>query len=424
MEQTDNRQIAVYENIDRNFKTSTLDAVLYSLAVGMVNPFLGVYVLRLGASNFLLGLVTSLPALVNALFFIPATQLVRNETTRLPIVLRSSTIGRTCYLLFAILALLPIPDPIKAVLFVLFLAGMNIPGSVTGLAWTEMFGNIFPDEKRAEIVAWRNMFAGIATMVGTIAAGYFLDQVRFPYNFASAFLMAYLMAMGSVYFLTKTIEPNGGYVQSNAPFKIRPLFSGECGHRFKYFCMAVFVMQVGVFMTAPVGTVYLVEKLSLSNGNLGLLTTSASLTAIFGFLLWGRVAANKGNSFVLVVSMLGIGVFSLLFTLHESLAYLIGLHLFLGIFNAGYGISVFNLLLEYADPQYKTNSIAFYNTTVNLAAFTAPFVGSALLGRLSFNEIFVLAGIIRLLGVVLLFRTVELGKLLRRDTVETHYHGS
>lgn len=410
----------VYEGVQANTKLSVIDAVLMNLVVSMTNPFLGVFVLRLGASDFLLGLVTSLPALINVLFFIPATQLVRRATARLPIVIRYAFVGRTTYLLFALLALLPLPGPLKALVFVLLLAAMNIPGTVTSLAWTEMFGRIFPDEKRAEVVAWRHMFGGIAAMLGTLLSGYFLDLVAFPVNFAVVFSAAYLLAMGSVYTFIQTTESPGGYAQSDAPFKLAPLFAGAQGGRFKYFCLAVFVMQLGVFMTAPVSTVYLVEELSLSNVHLGSLTTSTSLATIFASLLWAYVAGKWGHSLVLMLSMAGIGAFSLLFVLHDTLLYLLALHLFLGVFNAGYGMSVFNLLLEYADPQYKTNSIAFYHTVVNLAAFSAPFLGATLIGRVSFGVIFLVAGVLRLLGVVLLFGTGELGRFFRRDANETY----
>jgi MFS family permease len=420
-----NEELQVIRNLRKNFVTSTADGVLMNLVAGLVNPFLGVFALRLGASNILLGLITSLPALINTIVFIPGSKLIQKYTRKLPIVLTTGLLARIFYFLFGSLALLNIADESKALIFVILLALMNIPNAITAAAWTEMIGKVFPADRRASLIGLRNMYGGAAAMLATLIAGVILDLILFPINFAVLFYVGFALAMASIVFLSKTIEPEGTIPKERQTFDLRTLFpKTKQGTKFKYFCLSSFFMQFGLFMTAPVGTVYLVNQLKLSNSSLSLLTTAASLTAVIAFPIWGRIAGQRGNRSVLFLSMIGLTIFAFVFTLSPSLIYLVIIHLILGVFNAGWGMTIFTILLNYTNPENKSTGIAFFNSFINFAVFLSPFLGSYLLNILDITYIFLIAGGIRLIGLLLLTIIMNFDLLLGREYIETYHINS
>ena len=66
----------------------------FGVLSGVSNTFISVFALRLGASNFLVGLRTSLPALINVIFQIPAARLVEREDDRRRVLLVSGFLMR------------------------------------------------------------------------------------------------------------------------------------------------------------------------------------------------------------------------------------------------------------------------------------------------------------------------------------------
>ncbi|MGB9880432.1 MAG: hypothetical protein ACPLRM_06690, partial [Anaerolineae bacterium] len=63
-----------------NYLNLYREVAWYGVLSGVSSTFTSIFALRLGASNFLIGLLTALPALMNILFQIPAAHLVERES--------------------------------------------------------------------------------------------------------------------------------------------------------------------------------------------------------------------------------------------------------------------------------------------------------------------------------------------------------
>lgn len=150
----------------KNAITSLIDGSLYSVMAGLTTPFWGAFAVKLGASDYLLGLLTSLPALAGLLAQIPSALLIDRFENRLKPTLAASIIHRTFFVVFALLALMPAPADIKSWVFVLAFAIMNVPGTMAGIAWTAMMGEMFTPELRGRIFGERNRPAGGGEQAG------------------------------------------------------------------------------------------------------------------------------------------------------------------------------------------------------------------------------------------------------------------
>ena len=84
----------------RNIWNLYVEIAYFGFLFGIINTFLSVYAIRLGASNTDIGLLTALPALVFMLWSIPAARGVEQAPERMKFLLATGTLHR-----FGILAL-------------------------------------------------------------------------------------------------------------------------------------------------------------------------------------------------------------------------------------------------------------------------------------------------------------------------------
>ena len=118
-----------------NAINSLIDGALFSVMAGLTNPFWGAFAVQLGASDYMLGLLTSLPALANLLAQIPSAILIDKYHNRLEPILKSALAARSFYLVFAFLAVAPFPSTLKAWIFIICYTLMRFPGTMCDVAW-------------------------------------------------------------------------------------------------------------------------------------------------------------------------------------------------------------------------------------------------------------------------------------------------
>src|SRR6266542_2857014 len=90
-----------YTPTDRNLFLLCMEIIPIGFASGAL-AFNGPFVLKLGASNSLIGAMASLPALMVIIFTLPAARFMERVRTRKPWVTGSLGISRTIYLLIAL----------------------------------------------------------------------------------------------------------------------------------------------------------------------------------------------------------------------------------------------------------------------------------------------------------------------------------
>src|SRR5690606_19927953 len=111
------------------------DIAWYGVLSGVTLTFNSIFALRLGASNLMVGLLTSLPALINVLFQIPAARLIERERDRRRLLLVSGLFMRLPVFL---VALVPVLRAWQAEAMVYITALGTIPAAVGNVAFTAM----------------------------------------------------------------------------------------------------------------------------------------------------------------------------------------------------------------------------------------------------------------------------------------------
>jgi len=394
-----------------NARQSLLDGMAYSVMPGFFNPFVSVFAIALGATNYMVGLLASLPALTGMIGQALGAYMANRSPRRLPVVLWWAFFNRIFFLLFALLPFLPVP---RAWVFIAGVIIMNLPGAAAGLAWTSLMGKIFPPETRGQLFGERNALTGAVTIVSTAVGGLFLAAIKFPYNYTFLNLVSFAFLMVSLYFLSTLREkPSAGPDAAGSPPAAARGWEGMVAVAKKMyenrpyvtFVASMIVLQFGMAMPAAVYPILLVRMLHFSTAWIGAMATAGGLSSVLMYRFWGRFADRHGHRRTLTISAVVFPLGSLAYVFVHAPYTPSFIEFIFGMFAAGFNLSVFNYVLELAPPESSPTYIAAYNIATSLVVLVAPLAGVYVLTIASAHAALVAASVARLFGVILLWVT-------------------
>jgi MFS family permease len=390
------------EQTRKNIVNSIIDGAWYCVMTGLTASFMGVYALALGATDNMLGWLAALPALVALLSQIPAAIITERAPRRMAVLVPSAYVFRTGYLLFAFIPFLPVSPAIRAWVFIGLFALMHFPGTVSGVSWTAMMGDIFPGHLRGRVFGDRNMLLGLVTMLATMLAGPLLDSLPYPYNFTSLFLISFLALMLSMVYLVRIVEPGAARGETQGVQKLGSVRQALADKPFLSFVAAMFVVHVGFNISAAMWTLLYVRVLFLSKTFIALITVVTQLTSVLTFRWWGRLADRIGPRTALFLSILLFVPQPFLHSFVRSGWSLIPLSVMSGLAGAGFTLVLFNVLLGVSPSEASRPSyIAVFNGLMGLTGFLAPLIGISIYQSFDMTTVFNLATSLRLLGLIL-----------------------
>lgn len=386
------------------------EVIWWGVMSGVAGTYLGVYVVRLGASAQLMGLLTALPALVTSLWSIPAGRIVEGQRHRAPILLGAAALQRGGYLL---VALMPFATFLRqADTLVLLAALVTLPTVLFNVAFTTLLADVVPPDKRARVISIRSLLLTIISTATSLLGGWVLDHILFPYNYQLLFAVAAIASLLSLPHLRRlqvadaepaTLSPTRVRFRDRWRGTVRQ-FSRQSN--FWRFAGGTFFFYWGLYLPIPLYNLYRVRELGASDAWIGLLTVAFNLSSLLPYVFWGRQAEKRGNRWVLLVSTAGLSLYPTLTGLSPLVEPLLFASVWGGLFGPGFNLAVFNALLENTPADHRPSYIGLHTTLINVAAFLAPLLGSALAETWGVRAVLIASGGVRLLGVVAMFLLV------------------
>jgi MFS family permease len=172
------------------------------------------------------------------------------------------------------------------------------------------------------------------------------------------------------------------------------------GAKFRVFAISAALLHLGINIAVPAYSIYHVRCLNLSNSVIGMFSLAAGLTTVLAYPLWGRVSRRAGHSLVYVLSILAYAPFPALYGLHGSVTYLLALQAAIGFFNAGFALTILNLMLQHVNPDDSANGIAVFNLLINATGVLGPPLAALVVSRYGVTWAFVLSSIVRAAGCI------------------------
>ena len=289
--------------VNRNIRVLVLELFWAAIATAGYS-FAAAFVIRLGGSNLMVGLLTSAAAVVNMLTTIPFAALMERTSNRKPWIIGSLIAFRMLHIGLIFVPWLP---AYQAEAIVLILLVANLPVALFNAGWLPMFGEIIPLHRRAKLFSARNVTLGATMMVATYGFGRFLDHGTFPGNYQVVFVVAFVMSMLSTWYVAQIDMPE---VAISAPrdtaqpliwwTEIAGLFKESRGS-------TAITINTVIFNLAPwaaiaLQPIYFVRELGATDEWLGIWFAITNGGAIIGNIFWPRLMERYGFQRVMIIA--------------------------------------------------------------------------------------------------------------------------
>ncbi len=390
---------------DRNVLRLHADIALQGIVAGGAAAYLSVFVVRLGASPLLVGLLSSLPSLVMALLALPAGRYVERQPDLIRVVTRSRQAFRLSYLLIAIVPWV-LPD-LAAAAIVAIWAVAAAASAFANVSFTAAMAEAVPPRRRAGAISLRYAIHAVVTAATLPVTGWVLDSLPFPLGYQVVFLVSFAAAMGSVWVYSKIVLPDQAIrprerSRVSVRERLRQLPALVTEHRrFLDYVVSTGVFRIGINLPAALWSIYWVKNLQLADSSIALVSMVNNISAVLGYFYWGRMAKKRGHGPVLAISGVGLASYPLITALSRSLPPIILAGAAGGWFSAGINLAFFNVLLAVSPDDRRSAFVSVDTLVAQTIAFAGPLMGAALTDWIGIREALVIATVFRLAGGLL-----------------------
>ncbi|NPV07163.1 MAG: MFS transporter [Anaerolineae bacterium] len=392
-----------YDVQERNVALLYLDIAAASVMAAAAN-FNGALALRLGASNALIGLMTSLPALITMIGMIPASVIVERQTRRWPMMLRSLLITRVLFFLIVLIPLV-VPAPYQAAAFVALLTIRFVPVLIFSAGFDSALADMIAPRLRAQVFSWRNILATAATILALLLIRPWLELAPFPLNYQVVYMMGGLAGLVSYWFLIRMQVPDSVPhlpAERGRRLNLEMVRETLAGNRaYVRFLVNSLAGNAGAYLASPLYIIYYVRTLNASDGWIASATLAANLAAMVGFFVWRRLLPRLGEDKTLRATWPITGLYPLLIGISGSLNTVILVILWYGVISPGLNLSHYNTLLEVCPQARRPTYISVYSALNNALAFALPMLAVALANRFGLTPVLALASLLWIAGGVL-----------------------
>jgi len=394
----------------RNFRYVQIDAVGVAIAAAAL-PFLPVFLTRLGASNFQVGLLTVMPGVTGLVLALVAGRFLQTRRNIVPWYSLARLLVIACILLSGLLTL--VVPPQAAVLAVLGIWALaTLPQTTLAVAFSVVMNAVAGPDGRFALLSRRWSIFGLTSFLTTLAATQLLDRVAFPLNYQLTFSVLSLGGLLSYYFSRRIDLPEQappvkraggspltGLRETLALVRDHPAFASFAGKRFIYLA--------GITLSAPIFPLYFVRIVRASDAQIGMINMTATLVMMFGYFLWTWLSRRRGRRLVLLTTTFGLVLYPALTALTDSVGWIVVYAGVAGLFQSGADLVFFDELMRTVPPEYSATFVSLAQSLQYLAAVIAPLAGTWLAGYVGLGGALLASAGLRLLGFLLFLLPVR-----------------
>jgi MFS family permease len=369
-------------------RISIFEGSAFSVSDGFGLRNITSYAVALNSSNYLIGLLSSIPSLIGNLSQIFSTRLLE-KYPRKKIVMISVFLQALMWLAILIPGVLFLLsyEKISGSLLVWIYTILITVGAIGGPAWSSWMKDIL-NEKSGGYLAKRNKIIGIVALLSMIIGGFVLDYFKKTNVFIGFFILFF------VSFIARSVSALTFLKQYEPPLKLH-------GNKEYYFSFWSFLKKVNTnnfgkfvifvsgitFATAiasPFMSVYMLKELNLSYSLFFFVNLSSVLSALIFMSSWGRIIDRFGDVKTLRVSGFFIFIVPLFWLMahfvsaSHVVAYLFLIELFSGIIWSGFNLAAGNFIYKVVSRERVALCSSYFNVINGFGAFLGAILGGIL----------------------------------------------
>jgi MFS family permease len=363
--------------------------------------FVSVFLVRIGTPNWLIGLYTSLPALVMMLSVLPAGSLVQRRPDLVRTVNRSRVLYRG---MMGCFAFLPWFSGVAAPYLMVGLGSLAaLPHAVFSVANTTLLGRVVPPDQRARVLSNRLAINRFVMAFIAILAGFWLEAVAWPLNYQVLFFGLLISTVASAaIFARLRVPPLSSEAQARRKkiplSQMLPMVRRNPS--FLRFLVAALIFRMGTYVPTALYPIYRVRVLGATDAWLGSLMTIERALQMVIFFLLGKLLSRPRYRRWLWIPCLGMGLFPLTTALATRPTMLLIPALIGGFMAPGMSVFLSNTLIH-TSPDGQRPTFAAINTfSVQLTAFIGPLLGTFLADIIGIQGALVLGALLLMVGAI------------------------
>lgn len=378
-----------------NEKMSIYHGMASAVAQNTSNSYIPIFAMTiLGATNYQVGLISSLPPLITVLMTLPAAILLNRAVEQKRLVAFSVLAARFVFLLIAFVSY--VPESFGSWLLLVLIAAMSVPNTMANMGWQSFIGNIIEETRRAQFFSDRNRLLTIVGLIVTLTIGIVMkDMTANEKAYQTLFMFTFVVGVVELYFLLKHNEP---VRELNLEKKRAMDWSIFKNNKYVLFLVVALIFNFGWQMAWGLFNIYNVRYAGATIFWISMFNVANMSAQIFSFSLWRKWSQKYGNMYVFVWVAFGMSTAPLLMVLSTNLYYLVAMSLVSGLFVSGTVLILFNLLLENSPKEVRTYCITTYNVLLATIAFTSPQIGIWLLEAYTMEVAMYLSTAVRFLA--------------------------
>jgi MFS family permease len=400
----------------RNFLNVQVDAIGIGIA-SAAGQFLPIFLTRLGATNFQIGLLTAMPALSGLILAIFIGRFLQGRRRIVPWFSGARLLVISAYALTGLVPFVVAPElAIPAVLLIWLFA--TIPQIVVNVAFSVVMNAVAGPTKRYELMSRRWSLLGLTTALTVAVTGQVLDRIDFPINYQLVFMGLSLGGLISYYFSSHIDLPEVETILEKQGLSLRARLKENLAlvaneRAFVSFNLKRFVFITGQTLAIPLFPLYYVRVLHASNSWIGVIATAQTAVMLIGYFFWTRQSRRRGSRFVLLWTTFGISLFPAVIASTRQIEWVVFIAGLGGILQAGIDLVFFDELMKTVPEEYSATFVSYAQSIQYLSSFIAPLIGTTLATWIGIPGAMLVSTAIRLLGFAL-FAGAGQGRLVAR----------
>lgn len=394
---------------DRNIWNLYLE-IFWAAILSAAASFNATFAVRLGASNTMIGWLSSIPSLLAVLILVPSARFLERRAHRAPWIWGSLFVARLGYGLIAVLPWLLTGHQAEALVGLLIIT--SVPNTFFSAGFGPLMADIVPERDRARVMANRSIIVGVTVAASTFLAGRWLEAssnlhwAAFPANYQILYVIGFLASMMSMVYLLRIKVPESKVIPRTPRVKltltqVRTLLGQN--RDFVRMTVNTLAFGFGEWLISPLYVIFFIRQLEATDGWIGLNSTLANIGVIIGYALWQRWINKLGEMRTLLITIPFSASYPFLVSLFPNLTAILAWGVLINVINPGVSLSHYNILLKLCPQERRASYIAIYGSIMNVGAFVGPMIGVALSRTLDIRLLLVIGGSIRLAGALLFY---------------------
>lgn len=403
----------IRKNLKHNITVNLMDGSLFGAALGFASfsTILPLFVASMTDSATLIGLV---PAIHSAGWLFPQL-FTASHVSRLRqfkrTVLMMTIHERAPFLGFAFVALLIPIVGLQAglVLTMLLLTWQGLGGGFTANAWTSMISKIIPPDSRGTFFGLQAGMANLFISASAIGAGYLLNALASPWDFAVCFFIASVFFTLSWFAMAATREPED--TEKIIPEEKTHFWDDaqkilRRDKNFNWFLSARILSQFAT-MGFSFYIIYALREFNMTEVVAGYLTATLTISQTIANIGMGWIGDRIGHRAMLILGSSAAFLSALLAWNATSMAWFYPIFILTGMANVSIWTIGMTMTVDFGSESERPIYIGLSQTLTAPATIIAPIIGGWIADSAGFIPTFSISTILSLVMVGILVFLVK-----------------